>query len=93
VLARFSSRGGPQIEARIREVLAELRPMLRIEPASLELVRFEDERGLAVLQLQGDCPDCSMSVVMMMEGISAHLRARVPEVREVTRADDSTRNG
>lgn len=59
--------------------------MLRIEPAAVELVSFDPATGTAVLRVEGDCPDCQMSAAMMIEGISAHLRARVPEIREVRR--------
>jgi Fe-S cluster biogenesis protein NfuA len=44
------------------------------------------DSGLAVLHVAGDCPDCDMSAEMLMQGIEAHLRMRVPEVREVRAA-------
>lgn len=57
--------------------------MLRLDRAVLELVRFEEATGVAVLRLHGDCPDCAMSVSALRDGIEAQLRMRVPEVREV----------
>ena len=50
-----------------------------------ELVEFEEHTGTAVLRVEGDCPDCEMSAANMMEGIAAHLRSRVPEVKDVRR--------
>jgi Fe-S cluster biogenesis protein NfuA len=82
---RRATRRGSDVADRIRAALAELHPLLRIEAAGIELVSFDGERGLALLRVEGDCPDCEMSVAMMMEGIGAHLRARVPEIREVRR--------
>lgn len=86
---RGTRRDG-DVEERIQAVLAELRPMLRLDAAAIELVEFDHERGVALLRFAGDCPDCEMSVGMLREGIEAHLRMHVPEVREV-RADDGMR--
>jgi len=81
------ARAERDVDNRIRETLAELRPMLHIAEANIELVHFEEQTGTAVLRVEGDCPDCEMSAANMMEGIAAHLRARVPEVRDVRRAE------
>lgn len=61
--------------------------MLHIQQAHLELVRFDEASGTALLRVEGDCPECEMSAAMMIEGIGAHLRARVPEVKDVRRAE------
>jgi len=77
------SRGDGEIDARIRETLVEMRPLLHIAEATIELVEFEEQTGIALLRVEGDCPDCDMSAANMIEGIAAHLRSRVPEVRDV----------
>ena len=79
-----------EIDDRIRETLQELRPLLHISEATVELVRFDVDSGTAVLRIEGDCPDCEMSAANMIEGIGAHLRARVPEVKDVLRTEIST---
>ena len=79
------ARGERDVDSRIRETIVELRPLLHIAEADIELVEFEEESGTAVLRVEGDCPDCEMSAANMMEGIAAHLRARVPEVKDVRR--------
>jgi Fe-S cluster biogenesis protein NfuA len=71
------------VEARIQEALADLGPILRLETLGVELIEFRPETGVAVLRFEGDCPDCEMSASMLREGIEAHLRMRVPEIREV----------
>ena len=76
---------GDEVDARIRETLQELRPLLHITDATVELVEFDAGSGTAVLRVEGDCPDCEMSAANMIEGIGAHLRARVPEVKDVRR--------
>lgn len=79
------ARAERDVDSRIRETLAEIHSLLHIEEASIELVQFEEQTGTAVLRVEGDCPDCEMSAANMIEGIAAHLRSRVPEVRDVRR--------
>ena len=81
------TRGSRDIDDRIRDTLDELRPLLHIEEATVELVRFDLDSGVALLRVEGDCRDCEMSAANMLEGISAHLRSRVPEVKDVRRTD------
>jgi len=82
-MARPLRRTGPTVEHRIADALAHVAEMLRLDRAEIELVKFETTTGVAVLRLNGDCPDCSMSVSALRDGIEAQLRMRVPEVREV----------
>ena len=78
---------GDDVDDRIRGTLLELRPLLHIQEATVELVQFDADSGTAVLRVEGDCPDCEMSAANMIEGIGAHLRARVPEVKDVRRIE------
>jgi Fe-S cluster biogenesis protein NfuA len=73
------------VEARIRDVIAALRPLLHIEPASgcIELVRFDAVSGVARVKVSGGCPDCDMTATALITGIEAHLMQRVPEIRAV----------
>ena len=82
-MARSIRRSELTIEQRIAEALAQVGVMLRLNQAVIELVEFEQRTGVAILRLRGDCPDCEMSVSTLRDGIEAHLRMRVPEVREV----------
>ena len=83
IFARRSSDSG--IDDRIRATLREIRPLLHIRDADVSLVEFDTSSGTAVLRVEGDCPDCEMSAANLLEGIGAHLRARVPEVKDVRR--------
>jgi Fe-S cluster biogenesis protein NfuA len=71
------------IEERIRAAIDEVRSLIRIDTAGIELVRYDAGTGTASLRFTGDCPDCEASIAIFLQGISAHLRTRVPEVREV----------
>ena len=78
-----SAKKTSEIEARIAAILAEVAPMLRIEHCKLDLVSFSPESGIAVLGIDGGCPDCQVSPATFSPAIQAHIRMRVPEVREV----------
>jgi Fe-S cluster biogenesis protein NfuA len=86
-MSAMPRRGGGKataaIERRIRAAIEELRPLLRIEPAGIELHSFDAITGTLVLRIEGDCPDCEMSAGILMPGIAAHLRLRVPEIRDI----------
>lgn len=85
-LFKRESGAGDGVEERIRSAIAEVGPLLKLESAGVELVDFEVESGVATLRFEGDCPDCEMSASMLREGVEAHLRTQVPEVREVREA-------
>ena len=74
---------GPDVERKIRAAIAAMRPLLRIDTLGVDLVSFEAASGVAFLRIAGDCPDCALSAVELREGIEAHLRRRVPEIREI----------
>jgi Fe-S cluster biogenesis protein NfuA len=82
-MGRPNRRVRQTTEERITDALGQVAAMLRLDQAVVELVEFEQGTGVAVLRLRGDCPDCEMSVSSLRDGIEAHLRMRVPEVREV----------
>ena len=71
------------VEQRIRDTLDAMRPLLHIEAARVELVEYQVESGVAVIRLDGDCPDCDLTAAHLRQGIEAHLRMAVPEVRHV----------
>jgi Fe-S cluster biogenesis protein NfuA len=77
------AREAASVEQRIRDTLDALRPLLHIATARIELVEYQVESGVAVVRLDGDCPDCDLTAAMLRQGIEARLRMRVPEVREV----------
>ena len=74
------------VETRIRVAIEALRPLLHIETCVLELVEFREPGGEVVLRVEGTCPDCDMTAAVLLEGIEAHLKARVPEIRVVRAA-------
>jgi Fe-S cluster biogenesis protein NfuA len=81
------------IESRIRRAIDELRPMLGVDGSGVEMLSFDAGTGVLVLRAEGDCSDCQMSVATFMQGIEAHLRLRVPEIREVHLASLTRNHG
>jgi Fe-S cluster biogenesis protein NfuA len=67
--------------------------MLGVGETAIDLVNFEAATGVAVLRVEGDCPDCEMSVATLLQGIEAHLKLRVPEIREIRPVSTVERNG
>ncbi len=78
-----AGKSGPALEGRIRSVLSDLAPLLRIEHCALELVNFDPGSGDLTIRIAGSCPDCSGSPAMFSTAIEAHIRQRVAEVRQV----------
>ncbi len=92
-LRRAASRSGATaMESRIRDALVDIRPLLRVDDARVELAAFDAATATAWLRIEGDCSECAASVAMFFEGIAAQLRMRVPEVRAVHQATDTTRD-
>ena len=77
------ARDGSAVEASIRAVLSDIKPLLRVDGARVELASFDADAGAAWLRIEGDCPECDASAAMFFEGIAAQVRLRVPEVRAV----------
>ena len=80
---RRKSSDRAAVEARIQDALASLRTILQFDGFEAELVEFHEDSGLAVLRVGGGCSDCDMHAARLGQGIEAHLRTRVTEVREV----------
>src|SRR5688572_2313126 len=87
-LRRDPVSAGLEIEGRIATVLADVAPLLRIEHCSVELFRFDPASGHLVVSIRGNCPDCAGSPAMFATAIEAHVKQRIPEVREVILQED-----
>ena len=82
-LRRGRGRAATVVESSISAVLLEVTPLLRMEHCRLELEEFESASGLLKVRIEGTCPDCLGSPAMFATAIEAHVKQRVPEVREV----------
>jgi Fe-S cluster biogenesis protein NfuA len=80
-------RDASDVEGRIRSALRELRPLVGSHAERIDLLEYAPATGVATLIVEGWCPDCDMPAAALLQGIGAHLRVRVPEVRDVRAAD------
>ncbi len=71
------------VEGRIEEVLESIRPALWADGGDVELLRFDENRGVVELRLLGACEDCPISMMTLKEGIERRLKDSIPVVLEV----------
>jgi Fe-S cluster biogenesis protein NfuA len=90
VLRRKRSRPQADVEHHIRDELAAILPILRIEQCAIELQTFDPATGTAVLFIKGGCPDCNCSPATFMQGIETQLKLRVAELKGVLAVEEST---
>jgi Fe-S cluster biogenesis protein NfuA len=83
VLRARRKRKEAEVAARITAVLADVGPLLRIDHCNIEVTEYSASNGRVTVRIDGSCPDCELSPATFMPAIEAHLRQRVPEVREV----------
>jgi Fe-S cluster biogenesis protein NfuA len=83
VLRRKRSRPQADVEHHIRDELASILPILRIDESAIELQTFDPATGTAVLYMRGGCPDCDCSPATFMQGIETQLKLRINELKAV----------
>lgn len=73
------------MEAKVKEMLAKIRPMLQADGGDVEFVAIED--GVVKVRLKGACAGCPMSQMTLKQGIEKLLKKEIPEVKSVESAD------
>jgi Fe-S cluster biogenesis protein NfuA len=66
---------------KIKEALAQIRPALQADGGDVELVDVND--GTVRVKLTGACGGCPMATMTLKQGIERILKEKVPEVKEV----------
>ncbi|MGI6621428.1 MAG: NifU family protein [Bacillota bacterium] len=70
------------MEARVREILDQIRPALQADGGDAELVEVSDD-GVVKVRLTGACGTCPFAVMTLKGGIERILKREIPEVKEV----------
>ncbi len=70
------------MQEQVRQVIDQLRPVIRADGGDLELVEVTDD-GVVTLRLQGSCTGCGSAAATLRSGIERWIRRKVPGVREV----------
>ncbi len=69
------------IEAKINEVIDNLRPYLISDGGNIEFVKYEN--GIVYIKMQGACAECGLIDVTLYEGIECVLKDEIPEIKGV----------
>ncbi len=69
------------IEKRVQAALDDIRPQIQMDGGDVELVAVEG--SIVKVRLVGHCAGCPMSQMTLKNGIEAHLKTQVPEIKEV----------
>lgn len=72
-----------EIHERIKQALEKVRPSLQADGGDVEFVSWNEETGVAQVQLAGMCVGCPMAQMTLKQGIEQEVKKHVPEVREV----------
>jgi Fe-S cluster biogenesis protein NfuA len=68
-------------EAKVKEALDEVRPMLQADGGDVEFVALEGK--VVKVRMQGHCAGCPMAQMTLQRGIESRVKAKVPEVERV----------
>ena len=70
-----------ELENRIKEVIAKIRPYLQNDGGDVEFKRYEN--GVVYVSLVGACSNCPMATMTLQDGIEEALINEIPEVIKV----------
>ena len=68
-------------EAKVREALDEVRPLLQRDGGDVEFVGIEG--NVVKVRLQGHCAGCPMAQMTLERGIQVRVKEKVPAVERV----------
>lgn len=71
------------IEEKIKETLAEVRPLLALHRGDVDFVSFARKTGIVTVRLKGTCHGCPLSQLTLKGGIESLLKEKVAEVTSV----------
>lgn len=69
------------IEKRVQAAINDIRPQIQMDGGDVELVAVEG--STVKVRLVGHCAGCPMSQMTLKNGIEAHIKSLVPEIRSV----------
>ena len=68
-------------EAKIKQIIDELRPFLINDGGNIDFIKFED--GIVYVKILGACVNCQMLDFTLKDGIEAAIKEEVKSVKEV----------
>jgi Fe-S cluster biogenesis protein NfuA len=73
-------------EAKVKEVIEEIRPALQGHGGDIEFVSLEEDNMVKV-RLKGACAGCPGARATLKNGVERHLKEAIPEVSGVEAVD------
>jgi Fe-S cluster biogenesis protein NfuA len=70
-----------EIEKKVQNALAEIRPQIQADGGDIELVAIENDT--VKVRLRGACAGCPMSALTLKQGVERLIKAKVPEIKTV----------
>jgi len=72
----------PELEAKVKNVLQQIRPYLQADGGDVEFVNMTDD-NIVNIKLLGMCGNCPHSQMTLKNGIEAAVVRAIPEVKSV----------
>lgn len=70
------------MKEKVEQALGEIRPALQADGGDIELVDVTED-GIVKVRMMGACHGCPMAQMTLTQGVEAHLKSQVPEVKAV----------
>ena len=78
-----------EVVAMIKEIIEQrIRPAVQEDGGDIRYVGFEEETGIATVQLAGSCVGCPSSSVTLKQGVENMLMHYIPDVKEVVEEEE-----
>lgn len=68
---------------KLNKILESIRPALERDGGNLELISYDDKKGIVEISFQGACAHCPLADVTLKHLIEAEIKSQMPEVKEV----------
>lgn len=68
---------------KLDKILDQIRPALERDGGNLELVNYDEKKGIVEVHFQGACAHCPLADVTLKNLIEAEITSQMPEVKEV----------
>lgn len=68
---------------KLNKILDKVRPALERDGGNLELVSYDEKKGIVDITFQGACVDCPLADVTLKHLIEAEIKAQMPEIKEI----------
>lgn len=70
-------------EEKLNKIIDQIRPALIRDGGNLELISYDQKKGIVEVTFQGACAHCPIADVTLKHLIEAEIRSQMPEVKEI----------